>query len=196
MEHMILRIQFLSVTFIAIFLIGLVPPAVMAGQEVEICEEVFRDPRIPIDLDRIYIFYDQDDSTMREIAEGVDEIASYRIATVNTIPINSLLDLDFWLIDEPWIAVYAFASNATHVHFNERSIPWYDFYEVINLHRSTQHVLGMGNTISLSYAWEGIDNVHSSDSEVVDAFILVIHDVWSIAKIAKDRSESESEYLV
>ncbi|MGY5853384.1 MAG: hypothetical protein RTU92_07470, partial [Candidatus Thorarchaeota archaeon] len=191
MNYTRLRIQILSIAFVFIFVIGLVPPAVIAGQEAEINEAVFRDPRIPIDLDRIYIFYDQDDPTMREIAEGVDEIVSYRIATVNTIPTTSLIDLRYWLTDEPWIAIYAFNSNATHVYFNERSIQWYEFYDLIGQSRSTQHVLGMGNTITLSHAWDGVENVYSSDSEVVDAFILVVHDIWSVAEIAKKRGESD-----
>ncbi len=126
LNHRMLRIQILSIIFVTIFMIGLIPPTVLAGQDVESSEELFRDPRITINLERVYIFYDPDDPTLREIAEGVDEIVSYRIATVNLIPINSALDLKCWLLDEPWIAVYAFDSNATHVQFNERSIQWYE----------------------------------------------------------------------
>ncbi len=149
MNWRLLRIQIVSVAFISLMLFGLVTPAVWAGEAITEEPQIIKPEFQGYDLQNIYIFYDPNDETLTNVAQGIYEIVSFRINSVHMIPILDASDLDYWLSDNPWIAVYALQSNLDGVSFTDREMSWQQFYKTLRDHESTQHVVAMGNTLSL-----------------------------------------------
>ncbi|MHA1781749.1 MAG: hypothetical protein ACTSYL_12885 [Candidatus Thorarchaeota archaeon] len=191
------RIRIISILFLSIMLLGIVPQAVWAGQVIdhETSDKIFPEPFNGYDLGTVYIFYDSTDEVMRAVAEGVHEIASYRLNNVILVPISSAEDLAFWLYDEPWIAVYAFQSNLQGIQFADRMMPWSEFYGVLHEHKSTQHIVGMGNTLSLESLRTGDESwIHTSESEQTDGLLLILYDVYAMSQMCQMRAETDEDY--
>ena len=72
------RIQFFSISIVALILLGIIPQAVWAAESIQYEEELIKPPFEGYDLDSIYIFYDPTNEMMKAIAQGAEEIASYR----------------------------------------------------------------------------------------------------------------------
>ncbi|TFG07334.1 hypothetical protein EU538_08925, partial [Candidatus Thorarchaeota archaeon] len=194
-ERDLRRVKIVSLVFMTIVLLNMVPGAVWAGQAVERSEEILPDPTKKYDLDSIYIFYDPEDELMCSIAESVHEVISFRLQNIIMIPVDSYDILSFYLLDEPWIAVYALRSNLRQVMFPDRNMTWYKFYQVLADHRSTQHVVGMGNTLSLApHIDKEMTNIRQSEAEQIDGLVLIFYDLWEIQDALEKRSSVSSDY--
>ncbi|NHJ14265.1 MAG: hypothetical protein EAX95_11350 [Candidatus Thorarchaeota archaeon] len=192
----LLRVQLISLAFVSLMLLGLIPQAIMAGQVTESEEDIFPHPFEGYDLPDIYILYDSTDEMMRGIAESVHEVAGFRINGISLIPVRSFHDISFWLSDEPWIAVYAFNSDLDEVFLPDSSMGWDTFYKSLGEYKSTEHVVGMGNTLSLdAFLLQSDANIHHSESEVVDSFVLLLYDLWAIKELASQRAGWDSDYI-
>ena len=195
MNRRLLKVQFVTAVFISLMLLSLAPQAVWASQALQHDEELIPKPFEGYNLDSIYVFYDPADEMMSAVAEGVNEIVTVRINHVTMIPVTSHSDVSYWLLDEPWIAIYALQSNLNGVLFPDREMSWRQFYQTLNRHRLTQHIVGMGNTLSLDHYLESSDaTIHHSESEVADALILILYDIWSIREICRTREHVRAEY--
>jgi hypothetical protein len=195
MNKKLLKVQFVTAVFISLMLLSLAPQAVWASQALQHGEDLIPKPFEGYNLDSIYIFYDSADEMMSAVAEGVNEIVTVRINRVTMIPVTSHSDVAYWLLDEPWIAVYALQSTLKGVVFPDREMLWRQFYQTLSRHRSTQHVIGMGNTLSLEPFLHSTDiTIHHSEAEVADALILVLYDVWSIMEMCKSRALVNDDY--
>ncbi len=189
------RVRLLSLVFIAVVLLNTVPGAVWAGQAVERSEEILPDPTKKYDLDYIYIFYDPADELMCSIAESVHEVLSFRLQNIIMIPVDSYDILNFYLLDEPWIAVYALRSSLKNVVFPDRNMTWYKFYQVLSEHRSTRHVVGMGNTLSMAqHIGPTEPNIRHTDAEQIDGLVVILYNLWEIQEALSQRSEASSDY--
>ncbi len=178
-----------------IFVTGFIPRTVWAAQSISMNHKTIVEQNDGYELDSIYVFYEQTNSTMQVIAESVQEVVGYRVKNVHLIPINSYDDLEFWLLDDPWIAVYAFSANLTHVVLPTTALTWRQFHALLVEHPRTKHVLGMSNTLSLEkYLGPDECGIFSSQSEQTDALLLIIHDLWSVAEIIDSRSQANEEY--
>lgn len=195
MHRNLFRVQLLSVLLVLLMVIGIAPQAVWAGQVLERNEEVLSRPFMGYDLDSIYVFYDPKDEVMKAVADGIQEILSVRIINVIMVPVRSYSDFQFWLLDDPWIAVYAFRSNLNHVLFSDQELLWKQFYQVLNEHRSTQHIVAMGNTLSLQpFLTENDRMIHTSESEQTDGLIMILYGVWGIMDTCKQRAQYDPTY--
>lgn len=178
-------------------LMSIIPNVVWAGQAVQRQddERIIPQPFEGYDLGSIYIFYDSSDEMMRAIAEAVHKVVSYRLNRVVLLPVLSASDIDYWLLDDPWIAVYAFQSGLAGVQFKDRTMPWDEFYGIIHAHERTQHVVGMGNTLSLdTFVREQDTNIHTSEAEQIDGLVLILYDVYAISEICLQRGEVNAKY--
>jgi len=191
----LLRIRLLTSAFLTLLLLGMIPQAAWAGQQIDQEEELFPKPFTGYDLDDIYLFYDPSDDTMSAVAQGVYEIISYRINTVRKIPINSYNDLEHWLSEEPWISVYSLRSNLTGVIIPDRLTPWQEFYRLLSQHRQTQHILGMGNTLSFAEHLEPSDTmIQHSEAEEIDGLLLIMYDIWALYETLETRAQVDDKY--
>ncbi|MHA1927516.1 MAG: hypothetical protein ACTSV2_02940, partial [Candidatus Thorarchaeota archaeon] len=188
------KLQLLTISFIMIMVLGLVPQAVFAGQVIQEETEVFQRPFNGYDLQNIYIFYDPTDTNLKTVAEGISDIVSFRINGVQTIPITDVATLEYYLLDEPWLAVYALQSDMDSVNFPDRELTWSQFYKTINMHGSTQHLVAMGNTLSLEPLIQTGDTIHTSEAEQSDALVLMLYGVWGIMEMCQQRAVYDSEY--
>lgn len=196
MEKRLLRARLLTISLVLILFVGIVPQAVWAGQVVEDNAEIFPRPFDGYNLDEIYIFYDPSDELLRTVGEGVEEILSYRLNGVKLIPIQSFMQMRDYLIDGPWIAIYALQSDLDSVNFQEEEITWKHFHSILHQFETTEHVVGMANTLSLDPFIRSTDiRIHHSQSEVEDALILMLYDMWSVSELAKNRACLHPDYL-
>ncbi|MGY5877281.1 MAG: hypothetical protein RTU30_16130, partial [Candidatus Thorarchaeota archaeon] len=123
------------------------------------------------------------------------EIVSYRLESIIMVPVNSLSDFQYWLTDEPWVAVHAFQSNLTHVTFPDAAITWQQFYKILAQHQATQHIVGMGNTLSMDrYIGDNSPEIIHSQTEQTDALLLAVHDIWSITDVIESRATNDNDY--
>ncbi|MGY5878774.1 MAG: hypothetical protein RTV31_00930 [Candidatus Thorarchaeota archaeon] len=153
------------------------------------------DPTKRYCLDSIYIFYDKDDKVMKTIVDIVKEIVSFKLESVVMVPIDSYSSFRYRLQDEPWVAVYAFQSNLTHVTFPDMSITWQQFYRSLARYQSTEHIVGMGNTLSMDdYIDDDSPSIVHSQAEQTDALLLAVHDIWSITDAIESRSNEDTNY--
>ncbi|MBD3408392.1 MAG: hypothetical protein GF411_19875 [Candidatus Lokiarchaeota archaeon] len=196
MERRKLKVKLLTISIVLIMLVGIVPQAAFAGQVMEENNELFPRPFDGYNLDTIYIFYDPTDEILKSVGEGVEELLSFRLNGVKLIPIQSYQQMQGYLIDGPWIAIYALQSDLDSVNFLDEEISWKHFYSILNDFESTEHVVGMANTLSLDPFIKSTDiRIHHSQSEVEDALILLLYDMWSVSELAKRRSHIHSDYL-
>jgi len=176
-------------------LLGLVPQAVWAGEVIQQEEELFPKPFTGYDLQNIYVFYDPSDEKLTAVAEGIEAIVSFRINSLVLVPITAASDFDFWLRDEPWLAVYAFQSDLDSVNFQDREMPWSEFYQTLHHHRSTQHLVAMGNTLSLDSMLKPTDDtIHTSEAEQIDVLVLTLYGVYAIMEMFQQRALLDEEY--
>ncbi len=188
------RVVVLLLIFVMQF--GLFTQAVMASQSIPPEDErVSLRPFARYELDTIFILYDSRDEILTAVAEAVRDILSFRIDGVSMFPINSYVDFESLLTDEPWIAIYALKTQVDGVVFPDRKMSWYQFYQVLHEHPSTNHVVGMGNTLSLAPALTPADkNVHHVDSEQIDGMLLILYDIWTVADIIEQRASLSPRY--
>ncbi len=199
MTKSIFRIQIITIILISIMLFGIVPQAVIAAQNIPPEDErIIPHPFEGYDLDLIFILYDPRDEVLTEIAQSVHDILSFRINSVIMFPINSYIDFEYLLTDEPWIAIYALKTQVDGVVFPDRKMSWYEFYQVLHAHPSTHHVVGMGNTMSLASVMPTDDdkdaNIRHADSEQIDGMLLILYDVWNVADVIDQRAQSSPKY--
>lgn len=180
----------------------MIPPAVWAGQSVTQFEETMEHQKTSFSLSPVYIFYSPDDPLMSFVAESVNDIIGVCINNRELIPVESYSDMSYWLMDEPWAVIYALTANLASVDLGDQEVSWEQFYCILDEHRSTQHILGMGNTLSLQKAVPELrENLHHSQSEETDALILMVYDIWQLAEVmaskgvTNDRYARASEYL-
>jgi hypothetical protein len=191
----LVKIQIVSIAFVALMLLGMVPQAVMAGEVMNQEEELIPKPFTGYDLDNIYIFYDPTDEIMSAVAEGIQEIASFRISQILMVPVTEVSLMEYWLDDDPWVAIYTLDSGLEGVRFPDRNITWSDFYKILNQHRSTQHVVAMGNTLSFDKLLSSEDAMfHHSQSEQTDGVILILYGVYGLMQMCKQRAAIDDDY--
>ncbi|MEM2143652.1 MAG: hypothetical protein QXQ81_10385, partial [Candidatus Thorarchaeota archaeon] len=173
---------------------GLVTPSVMAAQMLP-DDTLLPVPSPPYELDEIYILFDPNDDILVSVAEAVREILSYRLGGVSTHPVRSSGDLEAFLVDAPWIAIYALRSDVQGIQFSDRKMSWMDFYLTIREYSATQHVVGTGNTLSLQKYLSTRDlNIWHAESEQTDGLLLILYDVWTTADIIDTRAGSDPVY--
>ncbi|MGY5876101.1 MAG: hypothetical protein RTU30_10170 [Candidatus Thorarchaeota archaeon] len=195
MNDRLMKIRLLSVAFIAVMLIGVLPQAVWAGQMLQEREEIFPNPYKKYELDWVYIFYDPNDELMTTIGENLNEIISFKLEHVTMVPVRSFSTLEYWLMDEPWVAMYALSSNLEGVLFPDRNMTWRQFYQDLGLHKSTQHIVGMGNTLTLDkHLAEDDINVHSAEAEQMDGMLLMYYDLWTLYETLETRAHESRDY--
>ncbi|MDF1537715.1 MAG: hypothetical protein P1Q69_02290 [Candidatus Thorarchaeota archaeon] len=195
MSTRLLKVRILTVTFIALFVVGMIPQAVWAGEIVQQEKEIFSRPFTGYDLQDIYIFYDPSDELMTGVAEGIEEIAEFRLNGIRLLPIDSYSDVDYYLNDEPWIALYALQSNLEGVVFPDREMSWREFYQTMGDHRDTQHLVAMGNTLNLeTYLTDTDSMMHTSEAEQIDGLLLILYGVWGIMEMCEQRASWDDDY--
>ncbi len=185
------KARLISITILVIVLFGVFPQAVWAGQVLDTDRELFPAPFDGYDLDNIYVFYDPSDEALTALAQGAEELLSYWIKDVRLIPVASFYDVAWYMLDEPWVAIYALRSGVDGVYFPDRNLTWPQFRDLLRQHRSTQHILGMGNTLSLEPFLDDEDTmVHHSASEQTDALVLVLYDVYAVKEMCEARANA------
>lgn len=195
MNRRLLRVQILSVMFVTLMIISWVPQVVWAGEAIQQGEEIFPKPFEGYDLDDIRIFYDPTDEIMTAVADAVQEIASFRINGVHKIPITSVNQLMYELSQKPWIAIYALPTSLKCINISGETLEWSQFYKLLSMHEDTQHILGMGNTLSLAPKLSEKDvNIYHSNVEQIDGLLLILYDVWALADIIEQRADINSQY--
>ncbi|MGD9396033.1 MAG: hypothetical protein PVJ05_06380 [Candidatus Thorarchaeota archaeon] len=149
MNPKLLRVQLVSAVFVMIMLVGFIPQAVWAGEMMQQDEPLFRDPLEKYEIDPVFIFYDSSNELLTTIAENVHQVLEFRLENIRMIPIHNWVNLDYELMAEPWIAIYALSSDLRTVHFSDMNITWGQFYDLLAEHPATEHIVGMGNTLSM-----------------------------------------------
>ncbi len=190
------KTKILALTIISIFLFQIVPQSVWAAEPLKNMGDPNSFSEKEKNLDWIYIFYDPQDENMKYVAESVHEVISFRLLNVKLVPLSSSNDLKITLMDNPWMAVYAFNSNLAGVKFSDESISWQEFYQILNVFRNTQHIVGMANTITFNKQISTQNsNIHHSDVEQTDVILLVMYNIWAISQIIEQRSQVNEEYV-
>ena len=179
MNIRLLKVRILTLAFVSLFLVGMIPQAVWAGEVIQQDKEVFPRPFAGYDLQNIYVFYDPHDEMMTGVAEGIEEIVKFRLNNLILIPVDTSDEIGYYLHDEPWIALYAFQSNLDGVIFSDREMSWWEFYQTLGEHRDTEHLVAMGNTLSLEPFLKASDSmIHTSEAEQIDGLLLILYGVW------------------
>ncbi|MFW9893772.1 MAG: hypothetical protein ACFFFO_16310, partial [Candidatus Thorarchaeota archaeon] len=195
MNRRLMRVQLVSAVFITIILVGFIPQAVWAGEFLQKDEPLFRDPLAKYEIDPVYIFYDPSSDLLRTIAENVHTVLAFRLEHVHLVSILDWSILDYELMNNPWIAIYALRSDLRSVHFRDMNITWGQFYELLAKHESTQHIVGMGNTLSMEQFLTDTDtNIRTSKAEQVDGLLLTFFDMWTIHEAISTRADVRSDY--
>jgi hypothetical protein len=195
MNPKLLRVQLVSAVFVMIMLVGFIPQAVWAGEMMQQDEPLFRDPLEKYEIDPVFIFYDSSNELLTTIAENVHQVLEFRLENIRMIPIHNWVNLDYELMAEPWIAIYALSSDLRTVHFSDMNITWGQFYDLLAEHPATEHIVGMGNTLSMEQFLDETDtNIHSSEAEQVDGLLLAFFDMWTIHEAISTRVDSGSDY--
>lgn len=146
-------------------------------------------------LDSVHIYYDPFDPDMKYIAFSIYDLLSYRLLNLQLLPITNVGDLKEKLNKEPWIAIYALDCGVSSVKLPKEEISWSRFNQLINSYYTTEHIIGTSNTFSLERLDTKISShIHLSESEQVDRKILIMYDLWTTAKIAMKRAESDLNY--
>ncbi|WP_371803414.1 hypothetical protein [Candidatus Lokiarchaeum ossiferum] len=190
------HIQLLSVFVIATFAFSIIPQAASAAEFMEESQRKDTNPLDKYDLDWVYIFYDPNLPKMIDIAESVHEVIGFRLKNVRMIPISSATDLRLELYDAPWLAIYALDSNLYGVNFEEYSLSWRTFTKLLLAQPNTQHIMGMGNTLTFDkFIPSDANYIHHSEAEQTDAILLTMFDIWSVAELAEKKSAEDENYL-
>ncbi len=194
-----IRRKVITIAFVSIFLVGFIPRAVMAGEAYSSYHEdaIVADPERKYRVPNVYIFYASDSGLMEDVAFSVKQAATTHLDGVRLIPISSLQELDYWMNDEPWIAIYSFDSNLTHVNVGDDSVTWSQFYRFNEEHKETNHVLGMANTLSFQKFVQDDDvNIFHSQAEQTDALLLVLYDLWTLSDLLDTKAEESRTCLL
>ncbi|MFW9982040.1 MAG: hypothetical protein ACFFE3_09025, partial [Candidatus Thorarchaeota archaeon] len=195
MNRRLMRVQLVSVVFITIMLVGFIPQAVWAGELLQREEPIFRDPLAKYEIDPVYIFYDPSSELLRTIAENVHQVLAFRLEYIHMKPVLDWSILEYELMEEPWIAIYALRSDLRSVHFRDINVTWGQFYDLLAKHESTEHIVGMGNTLSMEQFLVDTDtNIRTSKAEQVDGLLLAFFDMWTIHEAISTRADVGSDY--
>jgi hypothetical protein len=195
MENKLILIRIVAIGIVASLIIGVIPKVTWAAETRTSFNEKSASLDTKYDLDPIYILYDPNNEAMSYIGQAVFNVSSYVLERLTLAPVRCFADFEYWLKDEPWIIVYALQSNVSHVIYDDMSVSWYEFYEILCEHKQTQHIVGMSNTLSLErIITDEYTNIMLSETEQTDALILTMYDIWSIAESIAKRASKEIQY--
>jgi len=132
---------------------------------------------------------------MVQAAQAVDEVLTYLLDNVLMVPVTTFSELSQQLDDEPLIAIYALQSGLNGVSLGEDTVAWDTFYQQLKKHDSTQHVVGLGNTLSLQNVMDAkVQNIHTSEAEQTDLTLLVLYDIWTVSELLGQMSSGDDVY--
>ncbi|RMG24964.1 MAG: hypothetical protein D6732_23035 [Methanobacteriota archaeon] len=144
----------------------------------------------------IGIFYDHKDEVAKTTGEALvnslslmtPNVEGYEISSLDAIPeIFRRKNFD--------IAVYVFQSDANGLkingNFKEISYSWSRsasvFNQIIDRYPNVEHVFAMGNTLQLMNKLNDKRHVHASQEEKVDAKLIYLYALWTLADILEAR---------
>ncbi len=149
----------------------------------------------------IGVFYDYKDELTKQTGEALvnslglmtPNVEGFAIKRLEAIPeIFDTKDFD--------IAVYIFQTNSKgviiHGDSKKATISWARsanvFNKVIDRNPDVEHIFAMGNTYQLLNALHDTRKVHASNEEKVDAKIIYLYSLWTIADILEERGGKQA----
>lgn len=134
---------------------------------------------------KIGIFYDPSDPVLSQLSSQVSNAFGIANVSSTTYKVTSASHLDRLLSESGiWIAIYLFRSSVTDITLGNDIVGWKCFAELLAKHNGIEHVLGIGNTLSLAeYLPESHENIHLADTEIVDAELTFLFSFWSVAEV-------------
>lgn len=149
----------------------------------------------------IGIFYDHKDEVAKVTGEALVNSLSLMTPNVEGYAISSLDAIpEIFRRKNFDIAVYVFQSDPGGLkingNFKEVTYSWDRsasvFDEIIDRYPSVEHVFAMGNTLQLVNKLEDRRNVHASQEEKVDAKLIYLYALWTLAEILEQRGGKQA----
>ena len=143
---------------------------------------------------RIGILYAGKDLIVAGTAVSLYNSLRIVYTSIDLIPVTSLDEIKSFPLSKYNILIYVFESTMEGVIIGE-TVTWRDFTTFLAAHPDLDHVLGMGNTNNL-YQYLPIyqTNVWIEGSDVLDAQLVYLWCIWSVADILETKNEDYSDY--
>ncbi|MFX0210764.1 MAG: hypothetical protein ACFFDT_32595, partial [Candidatus Hodarchaeota archaeon] len=144
--------------------------------------------------DRIGVLYGGNDLVVAGTAVSLHDSLRIVYTSIDLIPVSSLDEIKELPLFQYKILIYIFESSTDGVIVGE-TVSWKDFAAFLIAHPELDHVLGMGNTNNL-YRYLPIyqTNVWKEGSDVLDAKLVYLWCIWSVADILETKNPDYSDY--
>jgi hypothetical protein len=145
--------------------------------------------------ERIAIFYSGNDLVIAGTAVSLYNSLRIVYRSIDLIPVGSLSDLKSLASDKYTITIYVFDTTLTGVMIGDL-VSWETFGSYLKSHPNQYHILGMGNANQL-YRYlpqKYVHNVWIEGSDIIDAQLIYLWCVWSVADILETNYDEYSDY--
>lgn len=141
------------------------------------------------------LYYGNDDPIILGSAVSLYESLRLVYKSIDLIPVGSLDEIKDLPLSEYIILIYVFDTSIEGVIIGE-TVSWEDFSTFLLDHPNHNHVLGMGNTNNLYRYLSPSEtiNVWIEGSDVLDAQLVFIWCIWSVADILETSYDDKSDY--
>jgi hypothetical protein len=180
-----------AIIIIFIFIIGPVSRAVVAIQEQEMLEKAldsYEEPGIHVGWDlpnKIAIIYDPSDISLTKTALSVFSSVNLIYSNTELLPVTTFRQLLGYIGEDKYhIKSYFIKGTIKGISINEKIHTWDKFANYALLDRNSHHIFGAGSTDQLrKYITPTLSNFHIEGSDIIDAQLSFIYNLWEIGDI-------------
>ncbi len=145
--------------------------------------------------ERIAVFYTGSDPVIAGTAVSLYNSLRLVYRSIDLIPVGNLQDIRSFNGPRYNIAIYVFGTSLEGVRIGDL-VTWKEFASYLKAYPQQEHVLGMGNANQL-YRYlpqKYIHNVWIEGKDILDAQMVFLWCVWSVADILETHYEEYSDY--
>ncbi|MFX1516183.1 MAG: hypothetical protein ACFFC6_07735 [Promethearchaeota archaeon] len=143
---------------------------------------------------RIGVIYAGNDPIIAGTAVSLYTSLRIVYTSIDLIPVTSLDDIRQRISPQYNIFIYIFDSSIEGIIIDEM-VTWEEFAVFLAAHPELDHVIGMGNAHNLyQYLPISQTNIWIEGSDVLDAQLVYLWCLWSVADILETKSEEYSDY--
>ncbi|MFX0013829.1 MAG: hypothetical protein ACFFBQ_05725 [Promethearchaeota archaeon] len=143
---------------------------------------------------RIGVLYAASDLLIAGTAVSVYNSLRLVYTSIDLIPVAGLDEIKALQLSRYNILIYVFDTSIEGVIIGD-IVPWKEFANFLEVHPEFDHVLGLGNTNNLyRYLSMAQTNIWIEGSDVLDAQLVYLWCIWSVADILETKYEEYSDF--
>ncbi|MFW9904663.1 MAG: hypothetical protein ACFFFH_10045, partial [Candidatus Thorarchaeota archaeon] len=143
---------------------------------------------------RIGVLYSGQDRIIAGTAVSLYNSLRIVYTSIDLIPVTSLDEIKQLSLSQYNIVIYIFNSTMEGITIGD-TVSWEEFSVFLKAHPELDHVIGTGNSNNLyRYLPISQNNVWIEGSDVLDAQLVYLWCIWSVADILETKNEDYSDY--